>query len=807
MKRDIWLTLTLALLAVLALADLDLLAAPGDVDLTFNPGLRVNDYVYAVAAQADGKVIIGGLFTSPRTLISRLNTNGTVDTNFFVGTGANGIIYSMAVQTDGKIVLGGAFTKINGVDRNRIARLNTDGTLDLGFDPGTGVDGRIRSVALQSNGKVLIGGDFFEVNQILRVRIARLNSNGSVDETFDPGNGADEEVFSVVPQPDGKILVGGYFLNIHDTARNFIARLNSNGTVDDGFDPGGGADLDVDCIALQADGKVVIGGGFGSVNGYSRGRVARLNTDGSVDEEFDPGLGADFHVSAIRVQTDGKIIVGGNFGSFNGIPRSNIVRLNTNGGVDGSFDPGNGADGGVYSVALQGNNLFLGGAFRLINGATRNYIARLKGNGSVDESFNSNTGADYPVLAIAQSTNGKILMGGYFSTVGAFSRNHIARLESDGSLDMTFNSGLGADNRVTSIAALSNGKSLIGGLFNSFNGTNRGRFARLNTDGQLDLTFNSGTGANGDVLSVAVAPEEKTVIVGDFTMVNGTNRARVARLNADGSVDASFNATNAANLSVRCVAVQSDGKVVIGGDFTLVDGVPRNRIARLNTDGKLDMTFNPGVGANATVESVAMQGDGKIILGGQFTSVGGTNRVRVARLNANGAVDPVFNPGADGFVLSVAVHSDGKILLGGDFFSVSGVPRIHVARLKIDGALDADFNPGSGANDSVNVVAFQSDGKALVGGFFNTINGIGRSSIARLEGDLPRPSLTIVNGDHAVLTSWPGTFTNFTLQTTTDCAQTNSWSNVALPPSLVGGRWVVTNTTAGSAKFFRLRSL
>ena len=166
---------TIALLGFWIASIFNSFASPGDVDLSFNPGDRVNDYVYAVAAQADGKLIIGGLFTSPRTLIARLNTNGSVDTNFNVGSGANGIIYSIAVQPDGKIIVVGAFSRINGVSRNRIARLNVDGSLDATFDPGAGADGRIRSVALQSNGRILIAGDFYEVNQTSRVRVARLN--------------------------------------------------------------------------------------------------------------------------------------------------------------------------------------------------------------------------------------------------------------------------------------------------------------------------------------------------------------------------------------------------------------------------------------------------------------------------------------------------------------------------------------------------------------------------------------------------------------------------------------------------------
>jgi uncharacterized delta-60 repeat protein len=437
---------------------------------------------------------------------------------------------------------------------------------------------------------------------------------------------------------------------------------------------------------------------------------------------------------------------------------------------------------------------------------TRNHIARLESNGALDLGFEPNSGADYPVLTVAPDLNGRVLIGGYFTIIGGVSRHYIARLNSDGSLDTGFNPGAGANNRVVRVLAQPDGKVLLGGLFTSLNGTNRARIARLNADGNLDLSFNPGSGANGDVLSMARQDDGKILLAGEFTAFNGTNRGRVARLNADGSLDASFNTSTGANLTVRAVAPQSDGKVLIGGDFLSVNGTNRNRIARLNSDGSLDASFTIGTGANGPVECIAVQGDGSVLLGGQFTSMSGTSRGRLARIDQNGMLDGTFNPNADGFVLSLAVHVDGKVLLGGDFFSVTGVSRPHVARLNMNGSLDLGFNPGTGANDTVNAVAFQTDGKALVAGFFNTMNGIGRSCLARLQGDLPRPSLTIRRADNKVVASWPVAFTNFTLQTSTNAAQSNAWFNVPNAPGFTGSEWTVTNAVIGTAAYFRLKS-
>src|SRR6185369_1741156 len=137
--------------------------------------------------------------------------------------------------------------------------------------------------------------------------------------------------------------------------------------------------------------------------------------------------------------------------------------------------------------------------------------------------------------------------------------------------------------------------------------------ARLNADGSLDNSFNPAAGTSG-VSSFALQPDGKVLIgVGSY-VVNGTNRYGVARLNANGSLDSSFNPGTGADVSVHCIAVQPDGKVIIGGDFTIVNGPNRNRIARLNADGSLDSTFNPGTAADAVVRSLALQSDANVLV-------------------------------------------------------------------------------------------------------------------------------------------------------------------------------------------------
>jgi uncharacterized delta-60 repeat protein len=323
----------------------------------------------------------------------------------------------------------------------------------------------------------------------------------------------------------------------------------------------------------------------------------------------------------------------------------------------------------------------------------------------------------------------------------------------DGTPDTAFttNTGTGFDNSVYSVAVQADGKIVLGGDFTTLKGATVNGIARLNADGTPDATFNAntGTGFDNGVFSVAVQADGKIVLGGFFTTLNSvTGVNRIARLNADGTPDATFNANTGTGFdnSVFSVAVQTDGKIVVGGNFTTLKGATGvNRIARLNADGTPDATFNAntGTGFDNLVFSVAVQADGKIVLGGDFTTLNSVTGVnRIARLNADGTPDTAFTTntgtGFDNIPFSVAVQTDGKIVLGGDFTtlnSVTGVNRI--ARLNADGTPDTAFttNTGTGFDNSVVSVAVQADGKIVLGGFFTTLNSVtGVNYIARLSG-------------------------------------------------------------------------
>lgn len=774
-------------------------AASGDVDASFNPSADGNNLVYAVALQPDGKVVMTGKFTEPggagRNRTARLNTDGALDATFNSSVDANGEAFAVATQPDGKILIGGSFSIVGGVARTRIARLNSDGTLDTSFDTSIGANGTVYAITLQPDGKILIGGPFSTVNGEARSGVARLNADGSLDTSFN-ANAGGASMNGIVVQPDGKIVVGGTFTSIGGAPRGNVARLNPDGSLDATFDANVSETNNfviITGVAVQADGKVIVVGSFTAVNGVARKGIARINSDGSLDAAFDTDTGAAAPY-AVAVRPDGRIIIAGLFTTVDGVARKYIARLNPDGNLDTTFDTSIGANNFVRSIALHADGkTVIGGSFTTVGGVTRKGVARLQNSpgriafaagavnvsedagmvsvavtrtggtdntvtakvtaadstavkpddyrfapGATDTSFDTSIGANNSVFVSALQPDGKTIIGGLFTTVGGVARNRIARLNTDGSLDTSFNPGTGASGSVSAIALQPDGKILIGGIFTTVNGAARKRIARLNTDGSVDLTFDTSVGASAAVYAVAVRPDGKILIGGAFTTIDNTGRNYIAQLNSNGSLDGAFNPGTGASDNVFAVAVQPDGKVVIGGEFATVNGVARNLVARLNSDGSLDASFDAGVLGTDFVLAVTLQPDGKILIGGEFETVDGTTRNNIARLNPNGDVDTTFdtNTGADATVRAIALQPDGKIIIGGDFTTAGGAARNRIARLDTDGSIDTAFNPGAGADNLVFAVAVQADGKVIVGGGFATIDGATRNRIARLDNDI-----------------------------------------------------------------------
>jgi uncharacterized delta-60 repeat protein len=1006
----------------------------GSLDTTFSPGAGGTNAIHSLILQPDSKLLIGGEFRTLnrvlRNRVGRLNADGTLDQSFNPLGGPNGAVRAMALQADGRVVIGGFFDKVYSTNRNHIARLLQDGTLDRFFNPGSGADNPVYALGLLLDGRIVIGGSFTTVNGIPRSGIAVLDTNGMVSAPFNPGTGVDGTVFAIAVQPDGRILIGGDFTTVNGSSRPRVARLNQDGSVDTTFDAGIGPSSTVRAITLQPDGKILIGGSFTSVNGTDRGRLARLDSSGALDSVFLGAVqGANGDVTSIAIQFDGNIVVLGEFTTFNGVSRNRITRLYRNGKTDPTINFGDGANEVINTAVIQPDRkIVIGGRFTAYDGQPRFFLARIHGGsiagpgtfqfsspsyeitenggqavitvqrrggttsdvtvdyqtlpesatpgsdyttvsgtltflegetrgtftvpiindfvGETNEtvslvltnatggttlgdvptatltivnddsgvgfssaSYTVNEGSVSGAIAISvvrtgatngtatvnyTTTNGTALAGLDYSarsgvltfapgeTIQTFSvpiaddtviepsetfgvvlsnlsgsvalslpaatvtivdndfrtgdltfsallytvaesggsvivtvlrtngftgivtvdyatvagsaqagNDYIAQagtltfdegttsqtitipilddslVESDesflvqlsrpgggtiisgptnatvmiideevgpGSLDRAFDPGSGANGLVRAVAVQPDGRVILGGAFTVFNGASRNFITQLESNGSLDLTFDPGVGANAMVAAVASASGNKVLLAGGFSQVGGSPYNRIARLDSGGVPDPAFNPSVGLNAGVNTLTSLGDGRFYIGGAFS----APSRGVTRLAASGGLDPSFNPGSGADGQVYCVTLQPDGSVIIGGTFANVNGEPRSRVARLDGSGQVDTMFGTVQaieSGTVLCSALQSDGKIVVVGDFTPVGSTNRTRIARLNTDGSLDSSFNVGSGANAIVHAVGVQSTDKIVLAGDFTSINGTGRNRFARLNAD------------------------------------------------------------------------
>jgi uncharacterized delta-60 repeat protein len=359
------------------------------LDTSFNPGSGANGLVETVITQPDGKILICGNFTSfngvDRSYIARLNHDGSVDTSFLARPGY--WVRHMTLQSDGRIVIGGFFTSVDGQPRGLVARLNHDGSLDTSFDPGTGARGTLGVsitgnpdpfvfyTAVQSDGKILITGNFTNYNGTTIYGIARVNANGSLDTTFDVGSGLSSWGRSIQVLASHKILVTGWFDNYHNSSHNRMALINPDGTPDSSFNPVVFGDKTaVYGAQLLPSGKYIAVGHSLNELGLFQQEIVRLNADGSVDSSF--GAFANDKIQAVRLQSDGKLILVGEFSQMNGQPIKRLARLNADGSLDADFNAD--IDNFLWSAAIQSDGrILVSGGFTTIDGVPRGGVARL----------------------------------------------------------------------------------------------------------------------------------------------------------------------------------------------------------------------------------------------------------------------------------------------------------------------------------------------------------------------------------------------------------------------------------------------
>ena len=750
-----------------------------------------------VVRQADGKYLVVGQFDdsylSGGAGMARFNADGGLDTSFGVGGlvvfgGEASELHAVKLDAAGKIVVVG-----QAASRLLVARFLSDGTLDSTFAAGgilteSLVFTHLYGLAIQVDGKlVVVGRTGSSLNW--DVAVQRYNSNGTLDTTFD-GDGKQqfgaatfETAYDVALQSDGKIVVAGYVGSTNDPtgsgSNSLFVRYNANGSLDTTFNGTGSFSGDLSQfnaadhirrIALQADGTIA---GAGSFNGDLG--VVRLTATGAFDTAFSgDGLttvaftGTEI-AYGLAIQADGKILVGGST-TANG---NDVVlaRLLNTGSIDSAFGTGGkrsqsfGSESDqAFGLLVQADGAIVAvGETLAYSGDTNAFIARWNADGSTDTSFDADgvNSVNFSVtattgnVAVIQS-DGKILVGGAYYT-GTTQQPNLAvwRTNADGTPDTAFGVGglavspaAAAGGVVYDLKVQADGKIVFASSANYANG-----LGRLTADGMPDLTF-SGDGwvpsptspATHFYKSLDLQADGKIVAAGTF-FSGGVLSLFIDRYNADGSLDASFDGDGTFVLSsvgfsnsLNSVVVQSDGKIVATGQ--LYNGATNDMVAiRLNSNGSYDAGFNGGaarlihVGVSHSVgNSVIVQPNGKIVIGGDATFASTNIDLTFVRLNLDGSLDTSFSGDgiaslapstANDYLYDLTLQSDGKLVAAGRGFTGVGTRSVLVVgRLLADGSpdvtLDGDgllFTPVGGGSDVPRSLTLQSDGKLVAAGY------------------------------------------------------------------------------------------
>jgi uncharacterized delta-60 repeat protein len=755
----------------------------------------------------------------------KLNNTGGSDPNFNVGTGPNAAVRCLAVSTF-NLMVGGAFTSWGTKTRNRLASIDSfSGSLDSFYSDG-GPDGPVNAIFLVTGSWMIIGGEFTHVSGVPRARLAAISRLGStnLEPTFsfsadgpvrvllDGGFSSSSDVHYV--------YVGGEFSRIDETPRGRFVRLKtvvaglSNGLLNYGFDSafhtGTGADAPVLAMGAQSDGRVILAGQFQAINGVSTPPAVRLYGDaGNTPPSSPTGATAtaasatdiflawsgSVNASAYRIER-----------SPNGLAPWTPLPPSSSPYVDSGLAPGTAYSYRVVAINYNGESA-------PSNTATATTLStQWTGAGALDPASAAGAGTDGVVSAVAIQPDGGILLAGNFSKVHGVPRKNIARLKSDWTVDATFDPGIGPDGPVNAVALYNDRIVLVGGFANVA-GSPRNKVSRLLANGTLDSSFQPPAGQISSLSAVAVQPDGRVIIGGFFEGVGEGIQQNLARLNADGSFDPSF--TVSVGSPVSAVASQKGGGLLIGGSFFDVNGHERYGIARLKSDGSYDVSFNAGLGA-PVVDAIALLNNGQIMISGFFTSVNNNANARnIARLNENGTVDTSFSSAAFassfGGIECMAQQPDGKVVVGGSFTQVGGTTQFRLTRLNLDGSVDPSFRPGTGADGTVNALAIGPDTGIVLGGLFNKVGGVAQRGIARLLGDgnaAPPPTSTVTTSaiDSAQLRiSWIDVAGEYEWKLERSPDGTTGWTEVAVLP------WDVTDFTdrglmPNTTYYYRLRA-
>jgi len=734
------------LLALLLLAGAAHAQAPAPLAQP-NLALFAGGIVYAVLRLPDGGVVIGGLFSSihdpvsgldiQRDNLAKFDANGGLDLQWNPAT--DGIVRALGLDADGRVLVGGDFQHVDGTARSRIARVQAagSGNLDPDWNPGANTGG-VLAFALDSQGRVYVGGGFTQCGGLSRTKIARLLADGSADPAWDAAlSGFNQAVYALAMDGADRLYVGGVYQNIGGQARTNLARLLPGTPVL--ADPDWSAATSSTVFALALDGAALyVGGQFGSIGGLTRNGLARVDTGtlAVVDATWKPSpqLG---NVYAIALAPDGTVVVGGLFTTIGGQAHARLAKLSKldAGAAIADWTPD--ADADVYALATQpGGEVLAGGLFTRVGGESRAGFARVDGAGSVLAAPAAQSGGR--AAAVLRAPDGRVYVGGAFVRANGVPRDNLLRLAPDGTLDPDWHPDANAS--VSALALDAGGALYVGGDFTRIGDQARACLARVpqGPSGTVDASWNPAITAlfACNVRALAVDGVDRLYVGGSFSGIGGLTRNYLARLAPGATVVVDPDWNPAPDFIVHAFAFDGAGSVYLGGQFSNLGALPRGMVAKLATEGAglVDGNWNPAAngGFLESVYALALDGSGSLFVGGEFDTIGGQPRQRLAKLSATGtgAADADWIADANGTVRTVLLDGAGALFAGGDFSAIGANPRSALAKLSTAGVgeIDAVWNPAP--NGLVLGLDRAPDGRLYAAGSFVAIGGQGRRLVA-----------------------------------------------------------------------------
>ena len=613
------------------------------------------------------------------------------------------IIKAVIPDGSGGWYIGGDFTSIGGVTRNRLARINSDGSLH-DWNPNLS-GGSVNALAL-GGGIVYVGGTFNDFNNFggkSRNKLAAVDASSGVVSDWNPAPDGNVRTIAV---SGSTVYVGGDFFNIGGQARNRIAGLDATTNTNNAtsWDPNANGTV----YTLTVSGSTIyVGGTFGTIGGQTRNKIAALDANTNTNNALSwyPAVTSGWVNSIVL---DGSLAyVGGTFTSIGGQARNRLAAVNTSTGVVTSWNPD--ADYDVNKLIVSGTNIYVGGQFTTIGGLSKKGFAVLDAStGNANNSFPSISDQIYG-FAISGST---LYLGGDFISVGGEVRNRLAAVDATTGQLTSWNPN--ADGTVYSLAV--NGTTVYaGGDFSNLGGVSRGKIAAVHATTGVISDWNPA--ANGSVRSIAT-DGSRVYIGGTFTSVGGQSRDRIAAL------DATVNTNNAiatwnpgADDNVRALALNGT-TLYVGGDFVTLGGATRNHLGAINAATGNLLGWDPD--ADDYVYALGVR-SGTVYAGGDFSTIGGTTRNRIAAIDAVSGAPTSWNPNGNGAVWTLT-FSGSALYVGGSFSNIGGASRNKIAALNINTGSAFSWNPNAGS--TVYGIAVTTSG-TFIGGDFTRIGSTG----------------------------------------------------------------------------------